>query len=62
MSGAETAAQQESPYAQPRSFRLDKTSRKLLDKLSEKLGVSQADVVRLSIRRLADIEKVPIDG
>lgn len=43
-----------SPYPVPRSFRLDATAREYLELLQNEMGVSQADVVRLAIRGLAE--------
>jgi len=46
------------PYAAPRSFRLDDDSLVILRQLSQKLSISQADVVRLALRRLGEAEKL----
>lgn len=43
-------------YPHPRSFRLDEATDTLLLELKEKFGVSQADVVRLAIRKLHEME------
>lgn len=47
-----------SQYAAPRSFRLDDDSLVILRQLSQKLSISQADVVRLALRRLGEAEKL----
>jgi hypothetical protein len=54
----EAQGTQEPVYPQPRSFRLDDLSRSLLGQLATKLGVSQADIVRLAIRKFAVLEGV----
>lgn len=43
-------------YPHPRSFRLDEGTDTLLLELKAKFGVSQADVVRLAIRKLHEQE------
>lgn len=43
-------------YPTPKSFRFDKTTTDMLEKLRTKLGVSQADIVRLGIRKLFEAE------
>lgn len=43
-------------YPTPKSFRFDKTTTDMLEKLREKLGVSQADIVRLGIRKLFETQ------
>jgi hypothetical protein len=48
----------QSMYAAPRSFRLDDDSLGILRQLSKKLSISQADVVRLALRRLGEAEKL----
>lgn len=40
------------------SFRLSPVQLRTLDKLAKKLGISRANVVRLAITRLAEIEGV----
>ena len=45
-------------YAAPRSFRLDDASLYILRQLSKKLSISQADIVRLALRRLGESEKI----
>ena len=42
------------------AFRLSATALALLAILSRKLGLSRAGVIELALRRLADIEGVPI--
>lgn len=49
---------QDKLYGSPRCFRLNYVTKGLLEKVAEKLGLAQADVVRLAIRRMAEIEGV----
>jgi len=42
-----------------RAFRLDETAMELIRALSEKLGVSQSAVIRIALRRLGELEKIP---
>jgi predicted DNA-binding protein len=42
----------------PTSIRLTPEAARLLKQLAKKLGITQAGVVEIAIRRLAEIEKV----
>ncbi len=43
------------------SFRLSPTAIELIGKLSDKLGLSQAGVIELAVRKLSDVEGVQVD-
>ena len=40
------------------SIRLTEDAKKLIESLSEKLGVNQTAVIEMAVRKLAEIEKV----
>ncbi len=50
------------PDKRPHSFRLSPTALTLIRKLSEMLGISQASVVEMAVRKLAEREGVQADG
>jgi predicted DNA-binding protein len=43
---------------QPTSLRLTPEAKRLLSELAKKLGVTQAAIVEIAIRRLAEVENV----
>lgn len=47
---------------QPTSLRLSPEAKRLLTELARKLGVTQAAIVEIAIRRLAEIEGIKVDG
>lgn len=47
---------------QATSIRLSPEAKSLLENLASKLGVTQASIIEIAIRRLAEIEGVKLDG
>ena len=47
---------------QPTSLRLSPEAKRLLAELARKLGVTQAAIVEMAIRRFAESEGVKVDG
>ncbi len=47
---------------QPTSLRLSPEAKRLLAELAKKLGVTQAAIIEMAIRRFAESEGVKVDG
>lgn len=47
---------------QPTSVRLSPEAKRLLERLADKLGVTQAAIIEMAIRRMAEAEGVSLES